>query len=106
MLGEPARIQLTGFALDEVPGRAGRDHRGIAEGTSQPRDVLVHHVPGAHRRLLTPHRVDQRVDRNDFAYVQEQDAEQRSLAAARQVDTSVVDLSFETSENPEGDGHS
>ena len=102
-LGEARGVQIAGVALDGVPGRAGDDHRRVAERASEPRHVLVHHVPGARGRLLTPDGVDQRVDRHDLADVQQQDAEQRSLAATRQVHTATVDQRLERAENPKGD---
>jgi hypothetical protein len=63
----------------------------------------VHHVPCADGLGLTPDRIDQRVDRHRLADMQQQDTEQRSLAATRQVHTATVDQRLEPSENPEGD---
>ena len=102
-LGEACGIQITGVARDGVPGRAGDDYRRIAKHASEPRHVLVHHVPGARGRLLTPDGIDQRVDRHDLADLEKQDAEQRSLAATRQVHTATVDQRLERAKNPKGD---
>ena len=102
-LGEACGVQLAGVALDRVPGRAGDDHRRATKHASQPQYVLVHHVPGARGRRLPPDRVDQRVHRHDLADPEEQDAEQRPLAAARQIHTATVDQRLEPPEDPKGD---
>ena len=102
-LGEACGVRIAGVALDDVPGRAGDDYRRIAKHAPEPRHVLVHHVPGARGRLLTPDGVDERVDRHDLAELEKQDAEQSSLAATRQVHTATVDQRLERAKNPKGD---
>ena len=61
------------------------------------------HVAHADGRPLTPDRIDERVDRHDLTEVQDEDAEQRSLAGARQVDLSTVDKRLEPPKNPKSD---
>ena len=55
----------------------------------------MHQVARTRRRLLAPHRVDQRLDRRDLADLKEQRAEQCSFAAARQINTLTVDQRLE-----------
>jgi hypothetical protein len=102
-IGEADGVQLAGVAFDCVAGRAGGDHRCVAKDGTEPRDVLMHHVPGAHRRRFTPDGIDQLVDGNDLADAQQQDGEQRSLAATRQVHAATVDQDLELPEDTEAD---
>ena len=98
--GEAAHVELVVAAHGEVAGDARRNPRGVAEGLSKPRDVLVDHVLRARRRRLAPDAVDQALDRYDVARVEEKNAEQRALAPP-ECDDVFVHLDLERTQNPE-----
>ena len=100
-LVEAAGVELAGRRRDRVPGRPGRDQRRIAERDANPQDVLVHHVAGTPWRGVPPDAIDQLLDRDDRARVQEQHAQQRTLAPASEPDLLSVDRGLEGPEDTE-----
>ena len=100
-LVEAGGVEFAGRRRDRVPGRPGRDQRRIAERRANPQDVLVHHVAGTLRRGVSPDAIDQLLDRDDRARVQEQHAQQRALAPASEPDRLAVDRRLERPEDAE-----
>jgi hypothetical protein len=71
------------------------------EQTSQVRDVRLQGRDRLRRRFLTPHFVDEVLERDDGVRGQQQDAQDRTLLRATQIEWSPVDRRLERSENPE-----
>ena len=61
----------------------------------------MHHVARTPRRGVPPNAIDQLVDRDDCARVQEQHRQQRALAPASEPDRLAVDRRLERPEDAE-----
>ena len=76
---ELADIQHAPGRLQHVPRRPRRDRRSLGQRRSQPRHVLVDHVLRAGGTRLAPDAVDQALDRDGLADVEQEDGEDRAL---------------------------
>src|SRR4029077_16360374 len=91
-------------ARDDVAGNACLDSRRIAHDSSQPRDVLVHHVLGTARWHVAPDAVDQALDRHHLPLVEQENAEQRAFPSPKG-DDALVNLGLERAKDAEDGVH-
>ncbi len=78
---EAVDVELIGAQLERVTAAAS-DERALAERLPQPRDVDLHRLRRGFRLALAPELVDDAIDRDDLAAMNEQDREHRALPGA------------------------
>jgi len=99
-----------GVDADQIPRLLGHNHAGRhrrvpiwLEDLSEPRDVDVHRVRGARRRLGPPQVVDQLLGRHHLVDVDEQQRQHRPLARGPERDGRPASGGLEGAEEPELD---
>jgi hypothetical protein len=90
---EAAEVDVLGRYVEDVPGITGEQELR-PESAAELRDAVVQRAFRRPRRLFAPQRVEETVDRNHFAGVEEEQREQRPLLLTwqRHKPTVVADL--------------
>jgi len=96
---ELERVELAVLHPCEVPRGAGDEPRGPEE-LAQPRDVALHELVRASRRLIAPQLVDETLARDRLVCVQEQNAEQSALLRSAERHSAPVVVDLERTEYP------
>ncbi len=96
---EPNGIDLVRAGVQDVPAVAGLEHAGT-EHPAQLRDVVVERLARRCRRALTPHRIDQAIDRHDLARVQDEEGQERAVLMAVDRDQPVAVPHLQGAQDP------
>jgi hypothetical protein len=86
--------------LEDVARRT-CDHRVVRERRAQPRDVDAQRLLGARRRVAAPQLLDQLVDRDRSAGVEQEQSEERALPSSTELERTTVTRGFDRAEHPE-----
>jgi hypothetical protein len=99
---EAQRVDRVRGRAQLVAAAAGQDLRHVAaEQLAQLRDVELHHLRCARRRLLAPQPLDQAIGRDRRVGPQRQHRQHRALLGGAQRDGPSVDAGLDQSEEPD-----
>ena len=104
LVAERPCVEGRAAELQQVAAATTHDPRPVpVERLPDPRDVRLEAMRGRRRRLIAPDLVDQPLDRDDLARVQQQDGENRALLRAPEPKRTPVRPRLERAEQPEPD---
>ena len=98
---EPADVHLLAVDPQLIRAPAGDDLRSAVDGqrAAQPPDVVLHHLGGARRRLVSPQALDQPVGRHRAVGLEPEHREHGALLRPADRDGLVVDAGLERAED-------